>query len=69
MVINTPDVYHYSEHWAVISGMDKLTLDDEEVFFMENESTYISIGVGHRLENHVKLPLSIIEVQNLVKAI
>ena len=56
--------YHRSEHWTVISGTGKLTLDDKEVFFRENESTYIPIGVRHRLENPGKLPLSIIEVQN-----
>lgn len=56
--------YHRSEHWTVISGTGKLTLDDKEIFFRENESTYIPIGVRHRLENPGKLPLSIIEVQN-----
>lgn len=56
--------YHRSEHWTVISGTGKLTLDDKVVFFKENESTYIPIAVKHRLENPGKLPLSIIEVQN-----
>lgn len=56
--------YHRSEHWTVISGTGRLILDDKEVFFRENESTYIPIGVRHRLENSGQLPLSIIEVQN-----
>ena len=56
--------YHRSEHWTVIRGTGKLTLDDKEVIFRENESTYIPIGTAHRLENPGKLPLSIIEVQN-----
>lgn len=56
--------YHRSEHWTVISGTGRLILDDKEVFFRENESTYIPIGVRHRLENPGQLPLSIIEVQN-----
>ena len=56
--------YHRSEHWTVISGTGKLTLDDKEIIFRENESTYIPIGTAHRLENPGKLPLSIIEVQN-----
>lgn len=56
--------YHRSEHWTVISGTGKLTLDDKVVVFKENESTYIPIAVKHRLENPGKLPLSIIEVQN-----
>lgn len=56
--------YHRSEHWTVISGTGKLTLDDKVVFFKENESTYIPIAVKHRLENPGSIPLSIIEVQN-----
>lgn len=56
--------YHRSEHWTVISGTGKLTLDDKTVIFKENESTYIPIGTKHRLSNPGKLPLLIIEVQN-----
>ena len=56
--------YHRSEHWTVISGTGKLTLDDKVVVFKENESTYIPIAVKHRLENPGRIPLSIIEVQN-----
>lgn len=56
--------YHRSEHWTVISGTGKCTLDDKTVIFRENESTYIPIGAKHRLENPGKIPLVIIEVQN-----
>ncbi len=56
--------YHRSEHWTVINGTGKLTLDDKEIIFRENESTYIPIGVKHRLENPGQIPLTIIEVQN-----
>lgn len=56
--------YHRSEHWTVISGTGKVTLDDKVVMFKENESTFIPIATKHRLENPGKLPLSIIEVQN-----
>lgn len=56
--------YHRSEHWTVISGTGKLTLDDKVVIFKENESTYIPVAVKHRLENPGSIPLSIIEVQN-----
>lgn len=56
--------YHRSEHWTVISGTGKCTLGDKTVIFRENESTYIPIGIKHRLENPGKLPLAIIEVQN-----
>ena len=56
--------YHRSEHWTVISGTGKLTLDNKNIIFRENESTYIPIGAKHRLSNPGKLPLIIIEVQN-----
>lgn len=56
--------YHRSEHWTVINGTGKLTLDDKVIFFKENESTYIPIATRHRLENPGHIPLSIIEVQN-----
>ena len=56
--------YHRSEHWTVISGTGKLTLNDKVIIFKENESTYIPIAVKHRLENPGQIPLSIIEVQN-----
>lgn len=56
--------YHRSEHWTVISGTGQLTLDDKTILFRENESTYIPIGMRHRLANPGKLPLKIIEVQN-----
>ena len=56
--------YHRSEHWTVISGTGMLTLDNKQIIFRENESTYIPIGTKHRLSNPGKLPLMIIEVQN-----
>ena len=56
--------YHRSEHWTVINGTGKLTLDDKVIFFKENESTYIPVATRHRLENPGHVPLSIIEVQN-----
>jgi mannose-1-phosphate guanylyltransferase/mannose-6-phosphate isomerase len=37
---------------------------DEHFFLGENESTYIPLGVTHRLHNPGKLPLEIIEVQS-----
>ena len=56
--------YHRSEHWTVISGTGKITVDDKESIFTENQSTYIPMGVKHKLENPGKIPLVIIEVQS-----
>ncbi len=56
--------YHRSEHWTVISGTGKITIDDKESIFTENQSTYIPMGMKHKLENPGKIPLVIIEVQS-----
>ena len=56
--------YHRSEHWTVISGTGKITVNDKESIFTENQSTYIPMGVRHKLENPGKIALVIIEVQS-----
>ncbi|HWI14606.1 MAG TPA: mannose-1-phosphate guanylyltransferase/mannose-6-phosphate isomerase, partial [Burkholderiales bacterium] len=42
----------------------KVTRGDEEVLLTENQSTYIPLGVCHRLENPGRIPLQLIEVQS-----
>ncbi|NNM58460.1 MAG: mannose-1-phosphate guanylyltransferase/mannose-6-phosphate isomerase [Legionellales bacterium] len=56
--------HHRAEHWVVVSGTAKVTRDQEEFILTENQSTFLSIGTLHRLENPGKLPLEIIEVQS-----
>ena len=56
--------YHRSEHWTVISGTGKTIINDRENIFTENQSTYIPMGVKHKLSNPGKIPLIIIEVQS-----
>lgn len=56
--------HHRAEHWVVVSGTAAVTHDDKTVLLSENQSTYIPIGVKHRLENPGKLPLHLIEVQS-----
>jgi len=53
-----------SEHWVVVKGKAKVTCGEEEFFLDENESTYIPIGMKHRLENTTDVSLEIIEVQS-----
>ena len=55
--------HHRSEHWIVVSGTALVTRDTDEQMLSANESTYISIGTKHRLENPGVLPLVMIEVQ------
>jgi mannose-6-phosphate isomerase-like protein (cupin superfamily) len=49
---------------VVVTGTAKVTRGDEVFTLSENESTYIPIGVRHRIENPGKIPLHIIEVQS-----
>lgn len=56
--------YHRSEHWTVISGTGKIIINDIESIFTENQSTYIPMGIKHKLSNPGKIPLIIIEVQS-----
>ena len=55
--------HHRAEHWVVVSGTAKVTKGDDVFILSENESTYIPLGVKHRLENIGKIPLELIEVQ------
>ncbi|HDR9226330.1 TPA: mannose-1-phosphate guanylyltransferase/mannose-6-phosphate isomerase [Burkholderia vietnamiensis] len=55
--------HHRAEHWTVVKGTAAVTRGDEQFLLGENESTYIPMGVRHRLENPGRLPLEIIEVQ------
>ncbi|WP_058833875.1 mannose-1-phosphate guanylyltransferase/mannose-6-phosphate isomerase [Luteimonas abyssi] len=56
--------HHRAEHWIVVSGTAEVTRSDEVILLTENQSTYIPLGVTHRLRNPGKLPLELIEVQS-----
>ncbi|MFL6654736.1 MAG: mannose-1-phosphate guanylyltransferase/mannose-6-phosphate isomerase [Sulfurifustis sp.] len=56
--------HHRAEHWVVVRGTARVTRDDQTFLLTENQSTYIPIGVRHRLENPGTIPLEIIEVQS-----
>lgn len=57
--------HHYrAEHWIVVSGKALVTKGDETFLLTEDQSTYIPIGVTHRLENPGKTDLEMIEVQS-----
>lgn len=53
-----------SEHWVVVQGLARVTRGEEIFALSENQSTYIPMGVNHRLENVGTVPLEIIEVQS-----
>lgn len=54
---------HRSEHWIVVSGTAKVTINDEVKLVTENQSVYVPLGAMHRMENPGKVPMVLIEVQ------
>ncbi|PRY00253.1 mannose-1-phosphate guanylyltransferase/mannose-6-phosphate isomerase [Paraburkholderia sp. BL25I1N1] len=56
--------HHRAEHWVVVRGTALVTRGEEQFLLSENESTYIPLGIKHRLENPGKVPLEIIEIQS-----
>lgn len=55
--------HHRSEHWIVVQGTAKVTLNDEVRLVTENQSIYIPLGARHRMENPGMLDMVLIEVQ------
>jgi mannose-1-phosphate guanylyltransferase/mannose-6-phosphate isomerase len=55
--------HHRSEHWIVVEGTARVTVDDEVKLVSENQSIYIPLGAVHRMENPGKVPMALIEVQ------
>jgi mannose-1-phosphate guanylyltransferase/mannose-6-phosphate isomerase len=56
--------HHRAEHWIVVKGTARVMRGEETILLSENQSTYIPLGVPHRLENPGKIPLELIEVQS-----
>lgn len=55
--------HHRSEHWIVVKGTAKVTVEEREFLVLSGESTYVGMGSKHRLENPGKVLLEVIEVQ------
>ncbi len=56
--------HHRAEHWIVVKGTAEITCGEQVSLFTENQSTYIPLGMKHRLRNPGTIPLEIIEVQS-----
>jgi mannose-1-phosphate guanylyltransferase / mannose-6-phosphate isomerase len=56
--------HHRAEHWVVVRGTARITRGEETLLLSENQSTYIPLGVRHRLENPGMIPLQMIEIQS-----
>jgi mannose-1-phosphate guanylyltransferase / mannose-6-phosphate isomerase len=55
--------HHRSEHWVVVEGTAKVTVDQNVKLITEGQSVYIPLGAVHRMENPGKIPMVLIEVQ------
>lgn len=56
--------HHRAEHWVVVEGTARITRGEETLLLTENQSTFIPLGIAHRIENPGRIPLQIIEVQS-----
>ncbi|MGB0496897.1 MAG: mannose-1-phosphate guanylyltransferase/mannose-6-phosphate isomerase [Rubricella sp.] len=54
---------HRAEHWIVVAGTARVTVNGDRKLVAENESVFIPLGARHRLENPGKVDLELIEVQ------
>ena len=52
-----------AEHWMVVQGTAKVTLDDQDVTVPLGETVDIPIGCAHRVENPGDETLVFIEIQ------
>lgn len=55
--------HHRSEHWIVVEGTARVTVDETVKLVTENQSVYIPLGAVHRMENPGKVNMVLIEVQ------
>ncbi len=55
--------FHRSEHWIVVEGTARVTVDGTETLLTENQSLYVPAGARHRVENPGRIPVVFIEVQ------
>ncbi|MDR9395614.1 MAG: mannose-1-phosphate guanylyltransferase/mannose-6-phosphate isomerase [Roseovarius sp.] len=62
-VLSLQSHMHRAEHWIVVEGTAKVTIDGTEQLVSENQSVYVPLGARHRLENPGKVPMALIEVQ------
>ena len=56
--------HHRAEHWVVVRGTAKVVNGDSELILSADQSTYIPVGVKHRLSNPGPEVLELMEVQS-----
>ena len=51
------------EHWIVVEGIAKVTIDEDVKLVTEGQSVYVPLGAIHRMENPGQVSIVLIEVQ------
>ena len=54
---------HRAEHWMMVAGTGKVTLNEQEINVPEGETIDIPLGARHRIENAGAEKLIFIEIQ------
>jgi mannose-1-phosphate guanylyltransferase/mannose-6-phosphate isomerase len=54
---------HRAEHWVVVAGTAKVTVDEQILLLQPNQSVHIPLGARHRMENPGAVSMHLIEVQ------
>jgi len=54
---------HRAEHWVVVAGTARVTVDEKILTLQPNQSVHIPLGARHRMENPGEVPMHLIEVQ------
>ena len=54
---------HRAEHWIVVAGTAKVTVNEDILVLQPNQSVHIPLGAKHRMENPTEVPMHLIEVQ------
>ncbi len=52
-----------AEHWIVVQGMARVTLDGREIALSSGDAVDIPLGAAHRIENPAGEKLVFIEIQ------
>ncbi|MFB0505094.1 MAG: phosphomannose isomerase type II C-terminal cupin domain [Thermodesulfobacteriota bacterium] len=55
--------FRRAEHWVILEGRARVTLDGEQILLGQDESVDISPEAAHRIENIGDAQLTFIEVQ------
>ncbi|MGL4404726.1 MAG: mannose-1-phosphate guanylyltransferase/mannose-6-phosphate isomerase, partial [Notoacmeibacter sp.] len=63
-ILSLQSHFHRAEHWVVVSGTAKVTINEKVQLVAENQSVYVPLGAIHRMENPGQVPLELIEVQS-----